>query len=1105
MRRSRGTNDDARAEGKGNARPPAMLRYPRRALAIVLLFVAVLIAFGFDLEDRLSQSPLDIRDTATERANKMLEEHFGDTAVFAIVLQGPAAAIDQQGPELIRALREDPKVTTLSPWDRGSVGRLRPGPRRALIIADFHVDVNEAVKDKVPLLEDTLEEEIRPPVRVTQSGYPTLARAIQDESIAASERGELIALPILLVVLLLVFRSPVAAAIPLGFGALAVLTSRGLLAIVTSWFDVGALALTVCTMMGLALGVDYALLMVSRFREELAAGADPVDAAWATRRTAGRTTIFAGSTLVLSMVVALFVVPGALLASLAGTLALVVVLTVLIATLMGPPVLVLLGKNIDRWRIGPAPNGERSKLMTVVSAALRRPVPVAAAIGAVVLILAAPAIALKTGPFGVTQLAHDDQARLDYEVIQDSIGAGFEAPYTIIAVAKDGTITEPERLEALGRLQRRIAGMPGVQSVVGPGQVSRSVEPLRNAGNGLLASNEKVGPLATLERLGRGLGRTAGGVAQLRDGISQATYGAGLLTKGSGSAEEGAIQIAQGLGRATAGSQEALEGIEAIADGSRRLAGAQGRASNGALFLMLQIRDVIPNLRFNALGPSRKLEKSLSQDAETKLPQLQGAAQAADEQLKAALQQLDGMTVGKTDPNYGPALDAVRRAAAAVSGTNPTDGQPYGPEYAGLPTELTALQARLAKDVDETKRIKSWIESTITALKRLTKAAERLSDGMRQIDSAGDRLARGTARLNREAKSLAGGLDQLGAGATQLVSGLSQLTGGTGELEQALGQIYSRSAPLQTGLERATVRVLSQSDRVNRQVDNIRRTTPGIFDSGYFVLSALDGTRGELHERAGQAIDLNGGGQAATLLVFSRYGFNSDGSIALNKQLQDDAAALGKEVNLDTGVAGGAATLNTFSHETKERIPYVIAAITLATFLVLVLVLRALPLAAIAVGLNVATVAVAFGILTLLTVVPEGWPLGGRTYVDAVGATMIFGVVFGLSIDYAVFLLVRMREHYEREGDNAAAIEFGLEKTARVITGAAVIMMAVFIAFAGAPIATVSQLGVGLTVAVLLDATVVRIVLLPALMLLVGDRVWWLPRWMDRVLPKLDV
>jgi len=98
-----------------------------------------------------------------------------------------------------------------------------------------------------------------------------------------------------------------------------------------------------------------------------------------------------------------------------------------------------------------------------------------------------------------------------------------------------------------------------------------------------------------------------------------------------------------------------------------------------------------------------------------------------------------------------------------------------------------------------------------------------------------------------------------------------------------------------------------------------------------------------------------------------------------------------------------------------------------------------------------------------------------------------------------------MKESYDSDGDHAGAISHGLEKTARVITGAAAIMMAVFIAYAAAPIATVSQLGVGLTIAVLLDATVVRIVLLPALMLLLGDRVWWLPKWMDRILPRLNV
>jgi RND superfamily putative drug exporter len=1067
-----------------------MLRYPRRTLAIASVFIAVLVAFSFGLESRLSPSGIDISGTEAQRANKMLQENFGDSAPFVVLLQGNAAAIDRQGPALVRELRRDPKVTTLSPWDRGTVQQLRPGPRRALIIADFHTGFDDAVKNSVPQMERALEATIHPPVRATQSGFATLSRTIQDESISSAERSELIALPILLIVLLLVFRSPVAAAIPLGFGAVAVLTSRGLLWVITHWFGVDALALTVCTMMGLALGVDYALLMVSRFREELATGSTPIDAAWVTRRTAGRTTVFAGSTLVLSMLVALLVVPGALLASLAATLALVVTLTVLVATIAGPPILLLVGPNIDRWRIGPAPNGERSRLMTVVTAALRRPAPVAVAIGLVVLVLAAPAIALKTGPFSVGELPHDNPARQDAELIQHAFGAGFEAPYVLIAKSRNGPITEPARLSALGRWQRRIASTKGVQSVIGPAQIAKAVEPLRKAGSTILSSNGKVGPLANFRRLGRNLTKAARGVSLLRAGVSKATFGAGLLAVGSGRAEEGAVAIAQGLGLAVGATQELVGAIEKLASGTQRIAKAQAEAANGALAVQLGTNSIIANLRNNALRRSLRLEKSLLEDAESTVPQLQAAAQKNSEQLAIAQQQLEGMTVGKSDPNYGPALDAVRQAISASS---------------GLPGELTALHERLATDAREANEVAASVRSELGNLEKVERTAKRLKEGEYKLTKAGNELAHGTAKLNREVQKAPEELETLGSGATQLAGGLTRLAGGSSALEAGLGEAYSRSQPLQTGMRRASVRVISQSARLNRRAARLRRTSPGIFDSGYFVLSALDGARGRLRERASEAVALERGGQAANELIFSRYGFNSDGSIALNKKLDEDAKKLSRETGLETGVAGGPATLNTYSRVTREKIPYVIAAITLATFLVLLIVLRALPLAAIAVGLNLATVGVAFGVLTLLNHVPDGWPLGGRTYVDAVGATMIFGVVFGLSIDYAVFLLVRMREHYDANGDNAAAITFGLEKTARVITGAAVIMMAVFISFAGAPIATVSQLGVGLTVAVLLDATVVRIVLLPALMLLIGERVWWLPRPLARALPRFNV
>jgi putative drug exporter of the RND superfamily len=1102
LRRSRERGDGAR--NRARARDSAILRHPRRVLAAALVVLAVLGALGAGVEGKLKPTSLNIPGTASSRANRMLREGFGESAPFVILLRGPARTLDRQGPALIRALRRDPAVTTLSPWDRGSVQRLRPSPRRAILIADFHVGIDEAVDEAVPKLDRTLEAKIHPPVRATQTGFATLSRAIQDDSIAATERGELIAMPVLLLVLLLVFRSPLAAAVPLAFGAVTVIASRGLLSILTNWFGVDAFALTVCTMMGLALGVDYSLLIVSRYREELANGATPLEAAAATRRTAGRTTAFAGSTLMLSMLVAFFIVPGSLLGSLAGTLVLVVALSVLVAVLPGPALLTLLGPNLDRWRIGPAVPDGRSRLMRVVAAALRRPVPVAVAIGAIVLALALPALGLKTGPPSQTQLARDDPARKDLELIEREVGPGFDAPFVVVAAAEEGPITEPGRLQALDRWQRKIAGQPGVQAVVGPGQVARAAAPLRRAAN-LLAAGAEAGPLAELGKLGRNLGQAAAGVAQLREGISRASYGAGLLAEGSGRAEQGARAIAFGLGQASAGSERAVGALMTFAKGTRRLAGAQHRAALAALQLKFGLQSLAPNLRHNGLRRSRRLQKSLNQDAHSSVPRLLPPAQEAEAQLRSALQRLEAMTVGKSDPEYAAALEAVRRALAAVSGVDPVSGAPYAPEYAGLPAELAALQSRLLEDAEEAKTVTDWLVSGIVAIKRLYAGAKQLSDGLRRLEGGGKQLAHGSARLARAAARLDGGLARLGAASTALAGGIAQLGGGAGALEENLAEGYSRSSPLQSGLRRATVQVLSSDARLTRQARRVQRNTPGIFDSGYFVLSALDGTRPAVRERAGEAIDLNRGGQAAAMLVISRYAFNSPGSIALNRRLDADAAELSRETGLATGVAGGAAQLNDYSRVTRARIPFVIAAITLATFLVLVLVLRALPLAAIAVALNLATVGVAFGILTLLFNLPEDWPLGGHSYVDAVGATAIFGVVFGLSIDYAVFLLVRMREHYDRRGENAAAVWFGLERTARVITGAAAIMMAVFVAFAGAPIATVSQLGVGLTVAVLLDATVVRIVLLPALMLLLGDRVWWLPRSLQRVLPRLNV
>jgi len=985
---------------------------------------------GTGLEGRLVPTSLSVPGTPSARGADLLRSHFGESAPFAILLRGPAAALDRQGPALIRALRRDPALTTLSPWDGHALARLRPGPRKALILADFHSDTATAVADDVPRLNELLAANIHAPVRANQTGYASLSRAIQDQSISSTERAELIAIPFLLLVLLAVFRSPLAALIPLGFGAITVIASRGVLYLLSSHLRIDAFAVTVATMMGLALGVDYALLMVSRFREELAAGRDPRKAAWATRRTAGRTTLFAGTTLFASMAVSIFVLPGSLLLSLAGTAILVTAISLVTAIFLAPPLLSLLGPGVDRWRIGRAPSGEHALLHRSLQAALRRPAAVALGVSAVLLVLAAPALAIKTGPPSASQLPTSDPARQDSELIAAQLGPGWDSPFLIVAATEHGPITSKADLGHLAEFQRLLARQPGVQAVIGPEEIAARTATLQDQGRALLGPPGRR-RLAGLRQLGPKLGRAGNGVGQLRDGVSQAADGAGLLGQGSGRAREGAAKIAAGLRRAAGGGERAAAAIERLAGGSAKLAEGQQSAQAGSLSLAYGLHDLLPQLRKGSLARARELRAELSRRSE------------ADSSLEPAARKAASLTLS---------LAAARN------------------ELRSLRTEATRLHA-----------------------------------GMARLAAGGEQIASGTKRLAAGASQLGDGIDRLAGGAGALSAGLERLQGGNEALASGLASGYERSSPLQSGLRRAATKVSAQASGLTDQRTQLKTASPHLFDSGYFVLSALDGAGPAQRGRAGQAIDLRNAGQAANILVVPRYGFNTAGSEAVDHRLNHLAAAFASKTGLRVGVAGGAAQLTDYNQVTRTRVPLVIVAMTIVTFLALLVLLRAPLLALVAVVLNLMTVGVAFGVLVLLFNVPAGWPLGGHDYVDAIGAAGIFGIVFGLSVDYAVFLLARMRESYEASGDHREAVSFGLERTARVITGAAAIMIAVFLCFAAAPISTVSQLGIALAVAVALDATVVRIFLLPALMLLIGERVWWLPKPLERVLPRIEL
>jgi RND superfamily putative drug exporter len=190
-----------------------------------------------------------------------------------------------------------------------------------------------------------------------------------------------------------------------------------------------------------------------------------------------------------------------------------------------------------------------------------------------------------------------------------------------------------------------------------------------------------------------------------------------------------------------------------------------------------------------------------------------------------------------------------------------------------------------------------------------------------------------------------------------------------------------------------------------------------------------------------------------------------------------------------------------------RRLPWFIGAVIFLSFLLLTVVFRSLVVPLKAAVMNLLSIGAAYGIV--VAVFQWGWfgsivgTKGGP--VDAFIPMMLFAILFGLSMDYEVFLLSRVREEYTLTGDNATAVADGLAATARVITAAAAIMISVFLAFVLGDIRVIKLFGLGLAVAIFIDATLVRLLLVPATMELLGDANWWLPRRLARILPEVHV
>ncbi|HEY7456199.1 MAG TPA: MMPL family transporter [Solirubrobacterales bacterium] len=254
---------------------------------------------------------------------------------------------------------------------------------------------------------------------------------------------------------------------------------------------------------------------------------------------------------------------------------------------------------------------------------------------------------------------------------------------------------------------------------------------------------------------------------------------------------------------------------------------------------------------------------------------------------------------------------------------------------------------------------------------------------------------------------------------------------------------------------------------------------------------------------------INAAGDAALLTVVPTTSPQAEATEDLVVQLRETVvpeqlAGTGVEVE----VGGVTAALDDQSEYMKDRMPLFIAGVVGLSFLLLLVAFHSPLISLKAAVMNLLSVSAAYGVMTL---VAQGGAVGELIGIDhevpiaPFMPVMMFAILFGLSMDYEVFLISRIREEYLRDGDTRRAVADGLAKTARVITAAAAIMVVVFLAFVASPEVFLKLFGIGLAAAIFLDATVVRMVLVPAVMQLLGARNWWIPDWLERILPRLDV
>jgi uncharacterized membrane protein YdfJ with MMPL/SSD domain len=980
-------------------------------LVIVVAFVLAISRIGAETSNNV-----DLPGTGSQKATDLLADRFppqqnGQNPIVFHVDSGKLTASDNEKAinQAAKAIQGLPDVVSApSPFGDQPTGTVSDDEKTAFIPVLLDISSADLDEEEAQAVLDAAEKPAEPLGMEVAAGG-----SIGSElSTPATESSELVGIIVAMIILTLAFGSIVAMGMPIVSAVVGLAVGLTGIGLVGHLFAVPDIGPTLAIMIGLGVGIDYALFLVSRHRAQLAEGEEMHESIALALATSGSAIVFAGGTVVIALV-SLVVAGIPLVSSLGYSSAIAVLTAVLAAITLLPAVMSLVGRHIHSLSLPaflrPRPKepgtGHWARWGRMIT---RHPLIAIACFIALLAVLIVPLFALELGQEDIGATPKDTQERQAYDLIAAGFGPGYNGPLLIATELGTPATTDP-------KVQQQ--------------------EDQANALQSQLEAEQKEGQQqqAALEAEG----------AELQ--AQQAE-----LESEQASLEAQAAE----LGREAEGLRAEQRRVEAErAQLEAEIAAIRGR--RGDLFQ-----------RAEALLERYRAAQSERQAREARLGEVIAAAEAAEARLAAAPPEAQAAIQAQ--------VDGLRAEAQRLR---------------GVIADARAQEAELLRQAADLRR-----QAAAAAASR---PPETLRQQVRQLASDAAQLAANAASLERQQASLEAQGAELQSQGEALQAQAADLQEQKAELEQ----LQATAAQQQKQAESLKNQLTKELTKAG---GDPRGTDPRLVKL-QDALGAADGVS------LVSPPQINDSGDAAVYSVIATTAPSDPETADLVEELRSTTipeATAGEDVQAYVG--GSTASNVDLAAEITSRLPVVIIVVLLLSIIVLTIAFRSLLVPLQAALTNVLCVGAAFGILT--AAFQWGWGidiLGIDTNSDSVPIAsyvplMMFAVLFGLSMDYQVFLLSAVAMRRQVGDDDKRAIAWGMEHSGPVITAAGLIMIGVFGSFILNGDPTVKQFGVGLASAVALAASAV-LVLVPAVLTLLGKWAWWMPGWLGKVVPSVDI